>query len=148
MLEECDATVRSERCGHSPVKRAAAAAAATAAAAVAAVAAGETCVFDPATEPHTFTGTIISVKWKKDWYGGTVTAYNEEDKQHKVVYADGDIRWYTFLSETRCKNDKGRHHFKVRAYGANLAVMDTGGAVRGTGLLSMPRKLGECVDVS
>lgn len=44
---------------------------------------------------------LVQVKWKDNiWYPGTVTVYNPDKHQHKVLYDDGDVRWYDFNVKT------------------------------------------------
>jgi hypothetical protein len=40
-------------------------------------------------------GVRIELKWSSGrWYRGTVCQYRPETKTHKILYDDGDIKWY------------------------------------------------------
>lgn len=40
-------------------------------------------------------GQRVELKWSSGrWYKGTICDYNQESKEHFVVYDDGDKKWY------------------------------------------------------
>mmetsp|Transcript_12544 Transcript_12544/g.22358 ORF Transcript_12544/g.22358 Transcript_12544/m.22358 type:complete len:141 (-) Transcript_12544:137-559(-) len=40
-------------------------------------------------------GTRLELKWSSGkWYKGTICEFNPTKRRHKVIYDDGDLRWY------------------------------------------------------
>mmetsp|Transcript_10262 Transcript_10262/g.11668 ORF Transcript_10262/g.11668 Transcript_10262/m.11668 type:complete len:110 (+) Transcript_10262:494-823(+) len=40
-------------------------------------------------------GCRLELKWSSGrWYRGTISDYETTQKKHKVMYDDGDLRWY------------------------------------------------------
>ena len=70
----------------------------------------------------------VSIKWKNDWFQGTVDKYNPLSNEHHVTYSDGDSRWYT-AGKTMFKNPKGSHAYKVLEYGEAMKGVNDEGAL-------------------
>mmetsp|Transcript_19223 Transcript_19223/g.31548 ORF Transcript_19223/g.31548 Transcript_19223/m.31548 type:complete len:144 (+) Transcript_19223:385-816(+) len=49
---------------------------------------------DP-THASELMGCRLELKWSSGkWYRGTICEYNATKRKHKVMYDDGDLRWY------------------------------------------------------
>lgn len=53
--------------------------------------------------PASLVGKRVGIKWvtpqgRRVWYSGTVGAWNQTDRKHRVDYDDGDVKWYGNLT--------------------------------------------------
>ena len=61
---------------------------------------GVASAWDPA-DPEKLVGHKVSIQWSGGkMYLGEVSSYNKANKQHYIIYADGDKRWYRMTKKT------------------------------------------------